>query len=124
MSYSKDDFYIGQRVRVRDWDNMGGEYGIIGDVIDTPYHCFPSGMRPLCGKTAEIFDIGHLEREGAYRVWLCNWEDNNRNPTTLVEMTGFDTWAFSTAMFIPLESEPELKFSFDSEAFNQMLGVT
>ena len=38
-------------------------------------------------------------------------------------MTGYDHWMFTTAMLIPLESE-ELKFSFDSEAFNKMLGVS
>lgn len=130
MTYLKDDFYIGQRVRIRDWDDMVEEYGVdevddTGDpsYIDTPVYCYPLEMRPLCGMTAEIFDIEYIGRDGVHKVLLCNWNNNNGNPTTVVERTGYDHWMFTTAMLKPLESDPEIQVSFDGEAFRRMLGV-
>lgn len=128
MSFSKDDFYIGQRVRVRDWDDMMMEYGGGSGAIDTPIYCFVTEMRPLCGKTAQIFDILPTEgREGrkAHSVLLEKWEDDD-GPTDTLVLTGHGTsWLFSTGMLSPVEEilVGEMAVSFDENAFNRMLGV-
>lgn len=124
MSFSKDDFYIGQRVMVRDWDDMMGEYCGDPRTIDTPLYCFVIEMRPLCGKTAQITDILPDEERGGIRVLLEKWEDEDGFSTDTLLLTGHATeWLFSTAMLVPLESEPEMGVSFDVDTFNQMLGV-
>lgn len=124
MSFSKDDFYIGQRVMVRDWDDMAGEYFGDPGAIYTPLYYFVIQMRPLCGKTAQITDILPDEERGAIRVLLEKWEDEDGFSTDTLLLTGRATeWLFSTAMLVPLESEPKIEVSFNVDAFNQMLGV-
>lgn len=48
-------FNIGDRVRVRAWDDMVKEFGVdeLGD-IDTGYLYFVSDMESLCGATATV----------------------------------------------------------------------
>lgn len=124
MLYRPNDFYVGQRVMVRDWDDMMEEYGGDRRTIDTPLYCFVLEMKPMCGKIAQIIDMPQEEWRGTIRVLLDKWEDDEGCPTDTFSLTGHATeWLFSTAMLEPVEQR-ELKFSFDSEAFNRMLGVS
>lgn len=51
------DIEVGQKVRVRDWDDMAEEFGYdcCGE-IETP-SVFADEMRPLCGKQATILSV-------------------------------------------------------------------
>ena len=78
------DVYVGQRVRIRDWDDMEKEFGSdgLGDI-----RCpatFTKHMKYLCGKTATITG------KGGDRVSLEFDEPQIRN------------WSYSPAMIEPL----------------------
>lgn len=65
----KHDFYAGQRVRIREWDDMLREYGGDEHYIDIPAaHCFVRDMRHLCGLEATIEVID------GDSVVLCNFD--------------------------------------------------
>lgn len=50
----KPKFKVGELVRIRQWDDMAKEFGVDDDG-SIMCHCnFTEGMRPLCGKYAEI----------------------------------------------------------------------
>ncbi len=50
-------FYVGETVRIRQWDDMKAEWGGDSFSISTPYYVFLSSMQPLCGKHVTITDI-------------------------------------------------------------------
>ncbi len=50
------DFINGDVVKIKEWDDMVREYGVIGDNITVPFS-FTSGMRYLCGQTLKIKNI-------------------------------------------------------------------
>lgn len=47
-------FQVGDKVKVREWDDMAAEFGVDedGDIKCPRY--FTTGMRPLCGRVATI----------------------------------------------------------------------
>lgn len=53
-------FSVGDLVRVRDWDDMAEEFGIVGDVIQCDAGFLPS-MRYLCGKEFTICNPQDLD---------------------------------------------------------------
>lgn len=54
---SNDKFYIGQEVRIRDWDDMAQEFGVDSrGVIRCTFHFTPS-MKVLCGMSFVITEI-------------------------------------------------------------------
>lgn len=58
MSYKLNDFYIGQRVRVRNWDEMVSEYGLTSaGHIDSPIDDFPKEWAPYCGDEGVVIKI-------------------------------------------------------------------
>jgi hypothetical protein len=73
----KRNFKVGDRVRIRQWDDMEREYGVDydGDIKCRPF--FASGMRPLCGEEAKILsllDNGRVAlsfRQGG--IGACSW---------------------------------------------------
>jgi len=81
----KEDVYIGQKVRIRDWDDMEKEFGLdeSGD-INCPA-TFVKDMKYLCGKTAIVKDVSSINR-----IFL---EFDNK-PVSY--------WAYSSAMIEPI----------------------
>ena len=95
-SYTDDDrnFKVGDKVVVRDWDDMAKEYGAEGNDIH-PDECttsFTSKMKHLCGRTATITDVDddyvrvEFDDESGdtnwyYRRWMFNPSDSDR-PTS------------------------------------------
>lgn len=75
------EFKVGDRVRIKSWEQMEKEFGIShGDI---PCKCgFNSEMRHLCGRTATISEIND------YKVKLKDWSDAG----------GKIHWFFSTDM--------------------------
>lgn len=60
MAYTISDFYVGQLVRIREWEDMKAEFGVeeSGD-IDTGinnYH-FPEPCKIYCGTVSTIEEI-------------------------------------------------------------------
>lgn len=99
MAYSIDDFYTGQRVRIRDWDDLAEEFGVDENGnINTPGAEFNEECSQYCGFEGTIQKI------------------NSANLIFLDER-------FSV-YFYPCDLEPiEIGSNFDDEAFKQMLGM-
>jgi len=130
MSYSKEDFYVGQRVRIRDAADMEAEYGIKPMswggtyAIDCPGLIFNiDGMSKFCGLTAEITtiskDSAHGRSDNTIYVELDNLEDSSGNPVKDIDPRG---WGWTIYMIEPVD-EMEIKSGFDSALFDQMIGV-
>ena len=53
------EFKIGDRVRIRQWEDMEKEFGtdLCGDIVMKGYWHFAKGMRHLCGREAVITEI-------------------------------------------------------------------
>jgi len=77
------DFKVGDRVRIRAWDDMEKEYGLNELMNIKCKKTFTSGMKNLCGRTATISET----REDGV-VNLCDWDDSS----------GDIAWQFSTDM--------------------------
>lgn len=50
-------FKVGELVRIRQWDDMAKEFGTTGSGSVACKFCFAEGMKPLCGKYAEIVSL-------------------------------------------------------------------
>ena len=53
----KPTFKVGELVRIRQWDDMEKEFGLTTLGSIRCRCCFADGMKPLCGKYAEIKDL-------------------------------------------------------------------
>ena len=102
----KHNFYAGQRVRIREWDDMLREYGGDEYYIDIPAaHCFVRDMRHLCGLEATIDDIG------GDSVVLCDFD------------TPYGTdYFYNIYMIEPADMHPLVEF--DEKSFDEMLGLS
>lgn len=83
-------FKVGDRVRIRDWDDMEREYGTdcYGD-ITIPDIIFSRHMRHLCGRYATISSINRQNNI----IGLENWSDNSDDTS----------WFFTKSMLEPAE---------------------
>lgn len=84
----KPKFKVGELVRIRQWDDMEKEFGLtmLGSI--SCRCCFADGMKPLCGKYAEIKD---LLLDGIVRLRFFNCDDSVEN------------WSYSTDMIEKVE---------------------
>lgn len=83
-------FKVGDRVRIRDWDDMKREYGTDSDGdIKVPDIVFTRCMRHLCGRYATIRSISSQDDI----IGLENWSDTS----------GDITWFFTKSMLEPAE---------------------
>ena len=83
-------FKVGDRVRIRDWDDMEREYGTDSDGdIKVPDMSFLQCMRHLCGRYATIRSIDRQDNI----IGLENWSDDS----------GDTLWCFTTEMVEPAE---------------------
>lgn len=88
-------FKVGDRVRIRQWDDMAAEFGD-GDLINCRCN-FVGAMRRFCGRTAEIFGLNdYEEKTDSWRVELSFDDKSN----------GAENWSYSTHM-IELLEEPQ-----------------
>lgn len=98
------NFNVGDRVVVRDWDDMAKEYGVSkqGDISNDSH--FTSSMKSLCGRTATVKSV-----------------ENGINHKIIVKVdfddkSGSIWWTFNPWMFNPTdapaheEEKPEAKF--------------
>jgi len=83
----KGRFNVGDRVKVRTWEDLTEEYGV-------PWNCpgsFARCMKHLCGRTATITGIGSTEKSDYPSISL-DFDDKS----------GDTAWGFTTAMIEPL----------------------
>ena len=82
-------FKVGDKVRVREWDDMVEKYGVKYGTIQVPW-LFTEDMRKYCGCVVTIKEV--VEKPG-YRSYYFIEEDNKKHP--------FDNWKFSEEMLEP-----------------------
>jgi len=84
------DLHVGDRVRIRDWDDMASEYGLDedGDINTVP--CFVERMRYLCGTDGSIVKLP-----------LKNSSD------ALIRLSNDDGWVITLAMIEPIDDDAE-----------------
>lgn len=105
MAYTVDDFYVGQRVRIREWDDMLDEFGEMGNGnIPCKYH-FISKMRYLCGMEYTVKSVDGIPGES--KVGDVSFEES------------VPEFIFSTDMIEPAD----IPQSFDLDAFKSMIGI-
>ena len=80
-------FKVGDKVKVRTWEDMEKEYGDPGDCPGF----FVEGMKHLCGRTATITEID-TEKYSDYPSISLDFDDKS----------GDIVWGFTTAMVEPL----------------------
>lgn len=111
MSYTIDDFHVGDIVRVRQWDDMVKEFGLCEynhSSIDVPYS-FVKGMRKYCGKEFEIKRIGPPETSCRGGI------EYEYSDIKLIREYEFE---WNTLMIEP--AQPAIQF--DADCFAAMLG--
>ena len=76
-------FKVGELVRIRQWDDMEKEFGLtmLGSIRCRC--CFADGMKPLCGKYAEIKD---LLLDGIVHLRFFNCDDSVENWNYSIDM--------------------------------------
>lgn len=92
-------FKVGDRVRIRQWDDMAKEFGTngYGNIKCCPG--FTKEMRQLCGKKATISSIGEFFSKSVHLKDFENCE-------------GIETkWYYSTDMLEPVEDDTEIVIS-------------
>ena len=84
------NFKVGDRVVVRDWDDMASEYPVKdGNIVkDSVSACFSAYMKRLCGRTATVTAVGN---DGGMRV---EFDDKS----------GSTSWFYKTWMFNPINA--------------------
>ena len=103
MEYKLSDFYIGQKVRVREWDEMVSMYGLNDwGSIRTPCESFPTDWQQYCGREGVVKQIvrNEVKIDGPGLSDL-NLFYTDIEPAEGMEMTGF----------------------FSEDSFMKMLGV-
>lgn len=112
MAYTIDDFYVGQRVRIREWDDLVSEYGLndagrINSQGDED-KALPTDVRPLCGVEAIVEKIEYGS------ITLTEW------PDYLSDYESAD-WFYYPNELEPVEEK--MNIDFDEGLFYQMIGV-
>ena len=105
-------FKVGDRVRVRQWDDMVKEFGTIGFGIETPRR-FLEEMAELCGETGVIVGI-HEKSDGTQELRI-NWDND-------VDGNDRKRWNYDNGMFelivkpiTPLRTTPKIVITTDGK---------
>lgn len=98
----KHNFKIGDRVKIRLWDDMAKEFGTdwSGDIKCKPY--FVKAMKHLCGRTATIMCVEHEDFTTKVRL---KFDDNS----------GGIAWQYSTDMITPLVANKKIIITTDGK---------
>ena len=105
-------FKVGDRVRVREWDDMAKEFGTIGFGIETPRR-FLEEMAELCGETGVIVGI-HKKSDGTQELHI-NWDND-------ADGNDRKRWNYDNGMFelivkpiTPLRTTPKIVITTDGK---------
>lgn len=87
----KHEFKVGDKVRIRQWDDMVEEFGTNKSGYIKCLYGFVDEMKKFCSEIATIIEIGYVPNNGNSRIYLrFNNEKLNEND-----------WDFSTDMIEP-----------------------
>ena len=104
----EEDIHIGDRLRIRQWEDMELEFGLsnLGDIKCEYY--FAKNMRYLCGRpfTIRAEETGYQSEE---REELCHDAPGGR-------------WKISADMLEPID-DPVRIIPFTDDEFNLLLGI-
>ena len=89
MKDNSEPFYVGQYVRIREWNDMANEFEERDGTIKCRYTFLPE-MRFLCGRTARITAMHNNSNR---KIDLEDWNNSN----------GTGSYFFSTDMICPIE---------------------
>ena len=102
-----EDIHVGDRVRIREWDDMAAEYIVEeeGRRIAPPSGiCFVLDMKKYCGKEATISKIS------------VSWARSYAQVMFESEGTNWDTWNFTNEMIELIDDTPPYEIT-DEEFF-------
>lgn len=85
----EEEIRVGDRLRIREWDDMAAEFGIRDGEIQCDA-TFVQGMKRLCGMPFTVKDIRGTER------YYSRYES---------EEDGFAAWIITAHMLEPIEEE-------------------
>lgn len=85
----EEEIRVGDRLRIREWDDMADEFGIRNGEIQCDA-TFVQGMKRLCGMPFTVKDIRDTDRH--YRKYRS-------------EEAGFFGWIIKAHMLEPIEEE-------------------
>lgn len=100
---NKMKFKVGDKVRIRQWDDMEKEFGTDASGSIKCCGTFTKGMRELCGKKATISDIYGAFSKNVSLKYFENCEGIETN------------WCYSTDMLEPVEDDTEIVISKDGK---------
>ena len=116
---SDNKFYVGQRVRIREVDDLISEWGLHRYCTnwiacpDMPFHIGVGGMRKFCGATAKIIRI-----EDDSLLTLDSWLDNSGRA---IEDLEWAEWVWTVSMVEPVDDVVDIEFNPNN--FASMLGI-
>ena len=105
-------FHVGDKVIVRDWEDMAAEYEVDddGDIVfpgDLPY--FTTEMRQFCGQAFTVTKINEYD---------CLDDERYTMVLDIPEDDGGDWWSFCPEMLILADDLlPEQEIEVDAESF-------
>lgn len=104
---SIEDIHVGDRVRIREWDDMAAEYIVKAEdkiIVPPSGICFVLDMKKYCGKEATIAKI-ITSLTGKYaRIWFENYDCD------------WDRWTFTNEMIELIDDTPPYEIT-DEEFF-------
>ena len=105
-----EDIHVGDRVRIREWDDMAAEYkDVAGDTIYLPSEIdFAPDMREYCGKEATIAKINTVVPGKYARIWFENYDY-------------WCDWVFTNEMIELIDDVPPYEIT-DEEFFKILKG--
>ena len=136
---NKRNFKVGDKVRIRQWDDMAKEYGINSQGHIEPSHTsvlFNKSMKHLCGITAKIkfIDSRRINLDFGYKVSCTNWNyqpymfEPIENETIVIYRKGKEVIALDKATGKKAVAKccPDDEFDFNTGAklaFDRLLGI-
>ena len=90
------EFKVGDKAKIRQWDDMKEEFGLDGTGDINCRCCFTRGMTELCGEAVVITKIDDDEEFGE----LVELKFDNES-----ELSDTDWWQFSTDMIEMVEEK-------------------
>jgi hypothetical protein len=73
-------YKVGDKVRVRNWDELSAEFNNLGDGLRLTNRCFNFKMKQYCGKVVKITDIGSSWYKIAEDKKEWYWDDDMFEP--------------------------------------------
>lgn len=111
-------YAVGDRVRVRDWNDLAAEFGFNHQGLTTPYK-IPNEHRGLCGSEATVISVEYSKQKRIWKYDLADFDSGGRD-LGFRENRPCPVY-FSEEMLGPLKGD--INSIFNKQVFFKMLGV-